>query len=180
MCSRDCRLPLRAFVFALGVLATSFDCLAPAVALAQSGGVQGRIAFTSNRDGNDEIYVMNADGTGVTRLTDNPASDQQPAWSPDGSRIAFTSNRDGNFDIYVMNADGTGVTRLTTTTTHLGSTRPAWCGNQIAFESDAYIEYFPDIYVMYEDGSGITRLTLTNADFDRRPAWSPACDQIAF
>jgi TolB protein len=170
---------------AVGILATTFDRVAPAVALAQSGGVaalsvQGKIAFTSNRDGNDEIYVMNVDGTGVTRLTDNPASDQQPSWSPDGSRLAFTSNRDGNFDIYVMNADGTGVTRLTTTTTHLGSTRPAWCGNRIAFESDRYLEYFPDIFTVNEDGTGITRLTITNADFDQQPAWSPACDRIAF
>jgi len=158
------------------------DRVGPAGALAQSGGgnAQGKIAFTSNRDGNDEIYVMNADGTGVTRLTDNPASDQQPAWSPDGSRIAFTSNRDGGFDIYVMNADGTGVTRLTTTNTHLGSTRPAWCGNLIAFESDRYLEYFPDIFAMNEDGTAVTRLTIDNASFDRQPAWSPACDRIAF
>ena len=180
MCSRGCRLPLRASVLALGLVATSVDRAGPAVALAQSSGVQGKIAFTSNRDGNDEIYVMNADGTGVTRLTDNPASDQQPAWSPDGSRIAFTSTRDGNFDIYVMNADGTGVTRLTTTTTHRGSTLPAWCGNRIAFESDRYLEYFPDIFVMNEDGTGITRLTIANADFDQQPAWSPDCRRIAF
>ena len=180
MWSRGCRLPLRASVLALGLVATSVDRAGPAVALAQSSGVQGKIAFTSNRDGNDEIYVMNADGTGVTRLTDNPASDQQPAWSPDGSRIAFTSTRDGNFDIYVMNADGTGVTRLTTTTTHRGSTLPAWCGNRIAFESDRYLEYFPDIFVMNEDGTGITRLTIANADFDQQPAWSPDCRRIAF
>src|SRR5437667_4644701 len=184
MCSPCFRFRLWAVVFAAGVCATSFDGIEPAVALAQSSGaassVQGKIAFTSNRDGNDEIYVMNADGTGVTRLTNDPASDQQPAWSPDGSRIAFTSNRDGNFDIYVMNADGSGVTRLTTTTTHLGSTRPAWCGNRIAFESDRYLEYFPDVYAMNEDGTGITRLTIDNAAFDRQPAWSPACDRIAF
>ncbi len=48
-----------------------------------------RIAFESDRDGNDEIYVMNADGSGVTRLTDNDAIDRSPAWSPDGRRIAF-------------------------------------------------------------------------------------------
>ena len=67
-----------------------------------------RIAFTSERDGNPEIYVMNADGSGVTRLTYNDARDLDsfPAWSPDGRRIAFHSNRDGNFEIYVMNASG--------------------------------------------------------------------------
>ena len=72
-----------------------------------------RIAFVSDRDGNDEIYVMNVDGSGVTRLTDNNAEDHVPAWSPDGRRIAFVSDRDGNNEIYVMNANGSGVTRLT-------------------------------------------------------------------
>src|SRR5262249_24615400 len=62
-----------------------------------------KIAFASNRDGNQEIYVMNIDGTNVTRLTNNPAVDGQPSWSPDGTKIAFTSNRTGNYDIFVMN-----------------------------------------------------------------------------
>ena len=75
MCSRTFHFLSGAFVFALGVWATSFDRVGPTAVLAQASGVtsivQGKIAFTSNRDGNDEIYVMNADGTGVTRLTDN-------------------------------------------------------------------------------------------------------------
>ncbi len=71
------------------------------------------IAFLSNRDGNDEIYLMNADGSGQTNLTNNPAKDAGPAWSPDGSQIAFWSNRDGNSEIYVMNADGSDQVNLT-------------------------------------------------------------------
>src|SRR5687767_4151276 len=63
-------------------------------------GANGKIAFSSFRDGNQEIYVMNPDGSGQTRLTDNPADDGAPAWSPDGTKIAFTSNRDGNYEIY--------------------------------------------------------------------------------
>src|SRR3972149_244325 len=69
----------------------------------------GKIAFVSQRDGNEEIYTMNADGSNVQRLTfdvvGSPKSDLSPAWSPDGTRIAFVSNRDGgNYEIYVMNA----------------------------------------------------------------------------
>jgi CBS domain-containing protein len=85
-----------------------------------------KIAFTSYRDGNDEIYVMNADGSGQTRLTNNTTEDKYPAWSPDGTKIVFTSARDEpdfpgclytpavcNYEIYVMNADGSGQTNLT-------------------------------------------------------------------
>ena len=72
-----------------------------------------RIAFVSARDGNYNIYAMNIDGTGQTRLTHNPASDWSPAWSPDGTKIAFVSDRDGNLEIYVMNADGAGQSPLT-------------------------------------------------------------------
>src|SRR5437899_2073196 len=120
MCSPCFRFRLWAVVFAAGVCATSFDSIEPAVALAQSSGaassVQGKIAFTSNRDGNVEIYVMNADGTGVTRLTNSVGYDQDPAWSPDGTQIAFASTRDDGppfYEIYLMNADGTGARRLT-------------------------------------------------------------------
>ena len=61
-----------------------------------------KIAFTSDRDGNSEIYVMNADGSNVERLTHHDAYDFGPAWSPDGTKIAFSSWRDGNFEIYVV------------------------------------------------------------------------------
>ena len=74
-----------------------------------------KLAFTSDRDVNREIYVMNAqDGSSQTRLTDNGASDEFPSWSPDGTKLAFTSDRDGNTEVYVMNAqDGSNQTRLT-------------------------------------------------------------------
>ena len=74
----------------------------------------GKIAFASNRDGgNPEIYTMNADGTQLDHLTNNPQSDLQPAWSPDGRRIAFTSTRDGNDEIYTMTPNGMGLYRRT-------------------------------------------------------------------
>jgi len=79
------------------------------------GSYAGEIAFTSDRDGNQEIYLMKADGSGVTRLTNNKAYDDQPALSPEGDRVVFVSNRDGNHELYVIGADGKGLRRLTNT-----------------------------------------------------------------
>ncbi|GAH70395.1 unnamed protein product, partial [marine sediment metagenome] len=76
----------------------------------------GKIAFVSDRDGNWEIYVMNADGSEQTRLTNDPALDGCPIWSPDGKKIAFVSERDTESEdpeIYIMNADGLSLIRLT-------------------------------------------------------------------
>ncbi len=78
-------------------------------------GENGKIAFQSNRDGNGEIYTMNAGGTGPVNLTNHPAHDLEPAFSPDGTKMAFSSTRDGNYEVYTMNADGSGVERLTNT-----------------------------------------------------------------
>ena len=133
----------------------------------------GQIAFVSERDGNSEIYVMNADGSNQTRLTHNRAYDADPTWSPDGRRIAFVSNRDGNSEIYVMDADGSNQIRLTYTT---GSDSPAWSpdGHRIAFrlEGDS-----SGIYVMDADGNNQTRLF---SDWAFAPAWSPDGRRITF
>jgi len=136
-----------------------------------------RIAFQSTRDGNEELYIMAADGTGVTRLTNNAVFDGEPAWSPDGTKIAFQSTRDGNAQIYVMNPDGTGVTRLTNDPA--AAADPAWSpdGTKIAFASNRDGNF--EIYVMNADGSGATRLT-TNPALDGRPSWSPDGTRIAF
>ena len=79
-------------------------------------GPGAKIAFSTNRDGNFEIYVMNADGSSQTRLTNNPASEFDPDWSPNGTKFAFVSTRDGDFEVFVMNADGSGQRRLTNNT----------------------------------------------------------------
>lgn len=139
----------------------------------------GKIAFASDRDGNFEIYVMNADGGGLTRLTDNPAEDTQPTWSPDGTRLAFVSNRDGNKEIYVMSAEGGGVTRLTTNTAE--DIEPAWSplltNQKIAFVS--HRDGNDEIYVMNVDGTGQTNLTQTMPD-DTGPAWAPSGTLLGF
>src|SRR6267142_2443833 len=95
----------------------------------------GKIAFGSKRDGNNEIYVMDANGGNQTRITNNFDYDDQPHWSPDGTKIAFFSRRDGNFELYSMNADGSNQTRLTNDFAADGF--PAWSpdGAKIVFMS---------------------------------------------
>ena len=140
-----------------------------------------KVAFGSRRDGNWEVYVMNADGSGVaTRLTNHPAEDNAPSWSPDGARIAFGSNRDGNYELYVMNVDGSGVaTRLTN--------HPAWDGpalmwspdgTKIAFNSqrDGNVE----VYVINADGSGVPARLTNDPARNVATDWSPDGAQILF
>jgi TolB protein len=74
-----------------------------------------KILFTRRNSGRTQIFVMNADGTNVRRLTDGPEGNRTPVWSPDGSMIAFVSARDGNPELYVMDSDGANETRLTRT-----------------------------------------------------------------
>jgi Tol biopolymer transport system component len=129
-----------------------------------------RIAFSSNRDGNSEIYTMKLYDSKVTRLTNNSVYDGEPAWSPDGTKIAFTSTRDNNSDIYVMNADGSEQTRLTHAAANDADANWSPDGRRIAFVSvDAENS---DIYTINPDGSGVTQLTISPA-FDGGPVWSP-------
>jgi hypothetical protein len=136
-----------------------------------------KIAFGSSRDGGWDIYVMNDDGSGITRLTSESARDDEPAWSPDGTRIAFTSDRDGDFEIHVMNADGSGVIKLTDHPAQDGN--PAWSpdGSRIAFTSDR--DGNNELYVMNADGTGTVRLTNVT-DEAIHPEWSPDGQKILF
>ncbi|MCD4734352.1 DUF5050 domain-containing protein [bacterium] len=138
---------------------------------------EGRIAFSSNLDGDDEIFVMDADGSNVTQLTDNESLDWHPAWSPDGSHIAFFSDRDGDAEIFVMDADGGNQVQLTFN----GSTdwSPNWSpdGSRIVFHSDCDGDY--EIFVMDADGSNQTQLTF-NSSIDSSPAWSSDTYRITF
>lgn len=130
-----------------------------------------RIAFDSERDGNRNIYVVNDDGSGLTRLTDDPVNEADPDWSID-DKIAFAATGvGGSSDIFVMNADGSGRTNLTN---HAGSdTDPAWSpdGTLIAFRSDR--DGTAQIYVMNADGTGPTNITGNLDVFDFAPAWGP-------
>jgi Tol biopolymer transport system component len=155
-------------------LVTLGAVIAPvAPALAAFPGTNGKIAFNADRGISEEIYVMNADGTGQTALTSNTAADIQPAWSPDGSRIAFASNRDGDYEIYAMQSDGSGQTRLTSDPAD--DLQPAWSadGTRIAFTR---IDAFPHIQVVDADGSDEVVL-ISEA---REPAWSADGARLAF
>jgi Tol biopolymer transport system component len=155
-----------------------------------------RIAF-SYSDGRrgSSIFVMNPDGTNVSRLTGDDLSAQKPSWSPDGTKIAFVvedlsdSDALNNWDVYVMNGDGSGVTRLTEDP-HL-DLDPDWSpdGTEIVFRSrrdsvgvapGAELGSPPDeIYVMNADGTEPRRLTVDEA-VDQHPVWSPDGTMIAF
>lgn len=142
--------------------------------IAASSTTGGRIAFVSSRDGNAEIYVMNADGSGVTRLTYNSVWDWCPSWRPDGGAIAYSFYIGGNWEIFTMNADGSGQTRLTNNSTD--DYGPAWSpdGSKIAF-----CDGKSGLSVMNADGTEVTRLT-DNTAGRYSPSWSPDGKKIAF
>ncbi len=137
----------------------------------------GLIAFSSVRDGNYEIYIMSANGSNQTRLTNNSNHDLAPKWSPDGNKIAFYSDIDGNYEIYIMNSDGTNQSNLTNNLAPDSS--PSWSpdGSMIAFTSNRDVNQ--EIYVMNKDGSNQNNLT-NNLASDSSPSWSPDGAKIAF
>ena len=138
---------------------------------------QEKIAFASNRDGNYEIYAMNPDGSGQTRLTNNSANDSQPSFSLDGSKIAFASDREGNFKIFVMNANGSNLTRLTNNPQDDFSPSFSPDGTKITFVSKR--DGNQEIYVMNADGTGQTRLT-NDPGNDAKPSFSHDSTKIVF
>src|SRR6266508_1777998 len=128
-----------------------------------------RIAFASNKGDDIDIYVMNADGSDVRQVTDEPGGDSFPAWSPEGTKIAFHRFRGETFDIYLINADGSGLRQLTSDPAT--DRFPAWSpdGNAMVFASDRDGDY--DIYTMHADGSALEKLT-DLPDDEGLPAWS--------
>jgi serine/threonine protein kinase/sugar lactone lactonase YvrE len=143
---------------------------------------QEQIAFGSDRDDRrGEIYLINADGSGLERLTNSPGADEGPAWSPDGSQIAFQSDHDGDYEIYVMNADGSERTQLTSNNS-IRDMDPAWSpdGTRLVFQSDRDTPLGSfEIYVMNADGSAPTRLT-DDPEYDGCPVWSTDGARVAF
>lgn len=130
----------------------------------------GRIAFAARQEEDLEIYLINADGSGLVTLTNNEEDDYEPAWSPDGSQLTFTSNRDKDFDIYLMEADGGHVTRLTESAPFDGGAAWSPDGRQLAFTSEQDGDY--EIFLLDVESGQRTQLTF-NEVADYGPSWSP-------
>ncbi len=147
--------------------------------VAQAGIVAGRgsIAYVSEQDGNPEIYLLDIDRAYLRRLTQHPAADRRPAWSPDGRTLSFYSNRDtGRWNIYLMQANGTRVRQITDSDGRDGNLVWSPDGRHVAFDSTRSGNL--EIYVMeaacMDAPATCTPRQLTHhAAADRYPTWSP-------
>jgi len=136
-----------------------------------------RVLFTSSRDGNNEIYIMNVDGTNLVNLTSNPADDNSPAWAPDGNSFTFTSNRDGNREIYLIAiVSGVPSAPVNRTNNPAEDDQSGWlivrsalgqARNLILFSTNRDTNY--EVYSMNPDGTQVTNLSNNPAE-DTLPA----------
>lgn len=135
-----------------------------------------RVAFVSNRDGNDEVYMMDYDGHNQTRLTFNKVPDNLPAWSPDQSSIIYTTYRNSNADLVVRHIyEGKEVMISAKGGNFSGAFSPD--GKRLAFCSSR--DGNSEVYACRPDGNGLQRLTFNSAA-DLAPSWSPNGRQLAF
>ncbi|MBE3126420.1 MAG: Tol-Pal system beta propeller repeat protein TolB [Acidobacteria bacterium] len=137
-----------------------------------------KIAFVSNRDGNDEITMMDYDGASQTRVTFNKIKDYMPAWSPDQRTIAFTSYRGGTAGLYLRNIyEGKETPVSTKGTNYSAAFSPD--GKKLAFCSTMTEEGNAEIYILDLESMKTKRLTFNSAT-ETAPSWSPTGREIAF
>ncbi len=136
-----------------------------------------RIVFSSDRNGNYDIYSIKPDGTDLQQLTRHPARDAWPKWSPDGRKVVFCSERQGKNQIFIMNADGSDLRNLSRNQFNELDPVISPNGQLIAFITKATGTY--QLHVMNIDGTG--RRQLTNlGPFNGRPDWSPDSSKLVF
>ncbi len=138
----------------------------------------GLIAFNSNRAGNNDIYVMYADGSGITQLTSSSTDDRIPSWSPDGREIAYQSNNGGDYEITIYDLENGGIRQVTNNS--CDDYNPVFSpdGEWFVFYSDC--DGNREIYKIRVDGSDRRQLTQTNQVYNWFPNWSPDGQQITF
>ena len=151
----------------LSVLVLVGAVMAGGAVLAQGTTGPGLIVYASDRTGNFEIYILNPDTGQTTQLTNDPATDIEPAWSPDGNTVAFVSDRDGDYELYVVRADGTNMLQLTNNTAE--DRLPRWQpdGLHLMYSSDVNGQW--DLYAISADGALVRQLTNDPSD-ERGPA----------
>lgn len=137
-----------------------------------------QIMFTSRRDGNFEVYLINGDTTNVERLTNNEATDYGINWSPDGKYILFYSDRSGNEEVWRMNSDGSFPINLTNAPSSERAASYSPDAKTIVFTSDRDNKT-KDLYLMDPDGSNVRRLTY-NRVYCESPEWTKDGKQIVF
>ncbi len=152
------------------------ETVAPAPAALEPG----QIVWASKRDGDWDLYLMNADGSFISQLTNEPSVEGNPVVSPDRTRIAFVSDRDGDFELYVMAVDGSSVVQVTSNTAV--DTNPSWSpdGTRLAYQSRQGDEDDTEVWVVGTDGSNPTQLTNNEGIGDGIPSFSPDGTRIAF
>jgi TolB protein len=137
-----------------------------------------KIVYQSNRNGNEDIYSINIDGTGLQRLTDNPGNDLYPEVSPDGQKIAYTADINGIWQIVIMGSDGSNKIQITNNDFRSGY--PSWSfdGRYIFFEG--FIDGDWELFRIGSDGSGQVRLTFNPGSHDWHPNGHPNENRVLF
>ncbi len=160
------------------------------VACGDNGDEGPRLVFQSGRDGDDDIYIMEADGGDVRQLTDEPGRDYEPDSSPDGRQLVFSSERagEGGAQLYLMNVDGSGVRRLTFSAGEDGQVVDDYAhwspdGRTVVFQRSTVREgegADADIWLIDIETGEESQLTDTPGDWDSTPSFAGGGDSVLF